>query len=45
MTNEIQLICSCGEKLTLDLSEEVNRKDVVYCDCGRNFVVVEITPN
>ena len=43
MDNTIKIVCSCGETFEPDLSEEFNQKDIVTCDCGRKFLIVEIS--
>lgn len=42
MSGNIELKCACGKLTEINVSEEMNHKDIIYCDCGRNFLIVEI---
>jgi hypothetical protein len=43
MEDPIKIICGCGNTIEPDISIEFNYKDIVHCECGRVFLIVEIS--
>jgi hypothetical protein len=41
--NHLHLKCECGESLSPDLSEESNKKDILYCKCGKTLLIVDVS--